>query len=169
MNAATSPNPRTRDETALLRPDETKAFDVRSAQFGRNRSVPTAKEKTNDFYFVDKTRTKDFATRDFSTKEAAAAGRGFDTKAAPVKESWFSRLTARSKSYDTRGYSDAGKTTETQVLPGSDRSFVAKGRRQADLDKKGAAGAAGGGEGESWSGDLKPLTIQDVKTLLNKN
>ena len=46
------------------------------------------------------------------------------------------------------------------------------GRRQAELDKNGAAGITMGGDregGQSWGGDVKPLTIQDVRTLLNKN
>jgi hypothetical protein len=171
LNAATAPKPTTRAEQ-ILRPDETKEFNPRSANFGSGRTVPTGTTKTNEFYFVDKTRTKSFGTRDYATKEAWGTKSQYATKDAPTKESWFSRLTARTKSYGTREDREANKQTETRALPGGDRTFVAQGRRQAALDKNGTTGQTAGGDrtaGESWSGDLRPMTIQDVKALLNKN
>ena len=170
LNAAVSPKPENR-EAEILRPDVTKSFDPRAANFGSARSFRTTAARTNEFYLVDKTRTKSFATREFGTKGAWGANTGYATKEAPTKESWFSKLTARTKSYPTRENWEAGKKSETRALPGGDRAFFAKGRRQAALDKDGAAGQAIGGDrlgGQSWSGDLKPLTIEDVKTLLNK-
>jgi len=171
LNAATAPKP-SRWDQQVLRADETRTFNPSAANFASARSVSTKAARTNEFYFVDKTRTKSFGTRDFNTKEAWSLKKDYATKAAPVKESWFSRLTARTKSYPTRENYEAGKKVETRALPGGDQAFLARGRRQASLDKNGAAGQAVGGDrigGESWSGDLKPLTIQDVRTLLNKN
>ena len=171
LNAAAAPKPTTFQER-LLHPDETKGFNPGVANFGSGRTVSTGKARTNEFYFVDKTRTKSFGTRDYATREAWGAKTEYATREAPTKESWFSRLTARTKSYDTREDRDANKTNATRALPGGDRAFVAKGRRQAALDKDGAKGEPLGGDrtvGESWSGDLRPLTIQDVRTLLNKN
>lgn len=171
LNAATDPKPKTREEE-ILRPDQTKEFNPRTANFGSGRTFSTQKAATNEFYFVDKTRTKSFRTGDFATKEAWGTKSEYATKEAPTKESWFSRLTAKTKSYETREDRQANKKTETRALPGGERAFVAQGRRQAALDKNGAAGQPIGGErtgGESWSGDIKPLTVQDVRTLLNKN
>ena len=48
---------------------------------------------------------------------------------------------------------------------------MAQGRRQAQLDANGREMIPMGNHdmGPSWSGELKPLTIEDVKGLLNKN
>jgi hypothetical protein len=151
----------------IMRPDPAKTFDPGSANFGRTRPFATKGALTNEFHFEDRTRTKSFATRDFTTGEARLEKGGFDTKAVPTKESWFSGLTARSKDYPTKESRDAGKTTETRALPGADRTYTPRGRRQASLDKNGGAAQPVGAE--SWSGELKPLTIQDVKALLNRN
>ena len=171
LNAVTEPKPTTREEE-ILRPNATKSFNPSAANFGSNRSISTNAARTNEFHFADRTRTKGFSTRDFGTKPAWGTDTGYATKDAPTKDSWFARLTSPTKSYATRDNWEAGKTSETRVLPGGDLKFVAKGRRQAELEKNGAAGQAMGGDresGQSWSGDLKPLSIQDVKTLLNKN
>ena len=96
----------------------------------------------------------------------------FATKDAPAtKESWFAKKSAQTKNYEVKEAWDASKNAETRVLPGSDRAYVAQGRRQAELDATGKAKIPFGTNsmGPSWSGDLKPLTIEDVKTLLNKN
>jgi hypothetical protein len=171
LNAATEPEPRNRQEE-IMRPDEGKEFNLQSANFGSGRKISTGAARTNEFYFVDKTRTKSFATRDFTTKDASNIEKGFTTKEMPVKESWFSRLASGTKSYSTKEHPETDKVSETRALPGGDRAFLAKGRRQAALDSSGAKGMPQGGDrlgGESWSGDLKPLTIQDVKKLLNRN
>ena len=172
MNAATSPKAQTRDEESILHPDETKAFNPGAARFGAGRTAYTKSAQTNEFYFTNKTRAGSFDTRGYATREASGTGTEYATKEAPSKESWFSRLTARSKKYATNESRDAGKTVGTRALPGADEAFVAKGRKQAALDKDGAAAGferGGPDSGMSWSGDLKPLTIQDVKKLLNKN
>lgn len=171
INAVTAPKPTTREEE-VLQWDPKKQFNPSAANFGNSRTVSTNAASTNEFHFVDKTRTKNFTTRDFGTKSAWGSDSKYATKEAPTKDSWFSRLTSPTKSYATRENWEAGKTSETRDLPGGDRKFVAKGRRQAELEKNGAAGQPMGGDresGQSWSGDLKPLSIQDVKTLLNKN
>ena len=170
MNAATAPKPTERGDQ-ILRPDETKAFNLGAATFGAGRTAVTKSAQTNEFYFINKTRAGSFGTRDYATKGASGFDAAYATKEAPSKESWFSRLTARSKTYATSGSRDAGKTVDTRALPGGDAAFVAKGRRQAAFDKDGATAgfARGDTDGAGWSGDLKPLTIQDVKKLLNKN
>ena len=172
LNAAMAPKPTTREEQ-VMRPDITKEFNPSAAKFGSAFSPGGRKVATSEFQFENKTRTKSFATRDYATKEAAGAGAKYETKSALTKESWFARRTAPTKTFATRESSDAGKGLQGQVLPGSDRKFVPRGRRQAELDKQHAAGAfpLGGDRdgGQSWSGEVRPLTIQDVKMLLNKN
>ncbi len=171
LNAAAAPKQTSREE-ALLHPDITKEFNPSSANFGSGRSVSGKKMATSEFHFVDRTRTKSFETRGFATKEATGMKSQYATKTAETKESWFARRTALTKAYETRENSDANKNLEGRALPGSEKKFVARGRRQADLDKNGAPGQAMGADrdgGQSWSGEVRPLTIQDVRTLLNKN
>ncbi len=175
LDAAMAPKPTSREEQ-LLRPDITKEFNPSAANFGSGRSLTGKAAATNEFYFQNKTRTKAFETKGIGTKEAWGMQSKYETKTAQTKESWFARLTARTKTYDTRESRDANKGLQGSVLPGSDQKFLARGRRQAELDADRAEGRApklplGGDrdDGQSWNGDLKPLSIQDVKTLLNKN
>jgi len=157
----------------ILVADPGKEFDPSVARFGRASTVGTKAVEANQFNVKDGVRTKGFATRGFeSNKNAWMGDVKFETKAAPVKESWFSKVTARTKTYDTKQSYIGDKTAATRPLVVGDKTFVAKGRRQAIYDSKGAAAQALGGDrfsGESWSGDLRPLTIDDVKKLLNKN
>jgi hypothetical protein len=169
LNAAVQPKPTSREEE-IMRPDITKQFNLGSAKFGSGMSVTGKKAATSEFYFEDKTRTKSFATNALGAKPAWGTDSKFATKSADTKESWFARLTARTKSYETGESRDANKGLQGRALAGKD--FEARGRRQADIDKNGAPGMTSGGErdgGQSWAGDLKPLSIQDVRTLLNKN
>lgn len=153
--------------------DPTKAFDPSAAKFGNARSISAKGAQTNEFNFVDRVRTKDFTTKAATTKNAWMGDMEFATKEAPSKESWFARKTARAtNSYETRAAMSADKSASTRALPGGDKPFLVKGRRQAEYDTKGPEAQAMGGSrnsGESWSGDLKPMTIEDVKSLLNKN
>jgi hypothetical protein len=156
----------------IMMPNQNKTFDTRAANFGTASEIGSRQARTVEYHFEDRVRTKSFGTREFSTKNAAMAEKNYETKAAPVKESWFSRLTARTKTYETREAQGVGKTVETRALRGGDKAYFAKGRKQGIYDSKGAAAMAQGGDrsdGQSWSGDLKPMTIEDVKKLLNKN
>ena len=88
-----------------------------------------------------------------------------------MKSSWLSRLTARTKTYPTTAARDAGKAVPIRALPGGDRTFAGVGRTQPALDAAGREAIPFGTTdgGPSYTGDLRPLTIEDVKKLLNKN
>ena len=172
LNAAMTPKPSSRQEQ-LLHVDPTKEFNPSAANFGSAYTQAGKKTATGAFHFVNRTQTKSFETKEFATKQAWGAQSKYATKTAETKESWFARRTAVTKPYATRESSDANKNLKGRVLPGSDKKFVARGRRQGELDKQNAtAGMPLGGDrdtGQSWSGDVRPLSIQDVRTLLNKN
>ncbi len=171
LNAATAPKPTTREEQ-VLKPDYTKEFNPSVANFGSGRSITGKNAATNAFHFVDRTRTKSFATGAFATKQAWGSDSQFATKSVETKQSWFAKLTSPTKTYATRESRDANTGLQGRTLPGSEKRFVAIGRRQAALDKGGGGMMPIGGEregGQSWSGELKPMSIQDVKSLLNKN
>jgi len=162
-------------EIAVYDPD--KVFDPRAAHFGHATEVATKSAQTTNFNFTDGVRTKEFAgTRSALTKNAWMGDLKYQTKDAQVKESWFSKLTARTKTFDTSKSRFSDKTMATRPALAEDKPFLVKGRRQADYDTKGPAAMALGGDrisGDSWTGDLqqltKPLSVDDVKKLLNKN
>jgi hypothetical protein len=157
-------------EIAIMDPEKT--FNPSVARFGNASRVDPKTAQVNAFNYEDRVRTREYGTKAHHLKTAWMGDVKFETKAAPVRQSWFSRLTARTKPYGTRGAAMTDKTAATRTLPGGDKPFLVQGRRQADYDKRGPAAQAFGGDrisGESWSGDLKKMTIEDVKQLLNKN
>jgi hypothetical protein len=158
-------------EIAII--DRTKEFNPRSAKFGNDSTyLGTKTAHSNTFNFVDRVRTRDFNTKEYGAKTAWMGDVQFETKAAPVRQSWFGRKTAQTKSFETRNAAMGDKTAATRALPGGDKPFLVKGRKQALFDTHGPAAQAMGGDrmgGQSWSGELKQLSIDDVKKLLNKN
>jgi hypothetical protein len=148
-----------------------KEFDLGSLRLGSARTFKGKGADTHEFHYVNKTQTRGFVSKEYSTKGAWMGDAKFATKDAPTKSSWFARRSAATKSYATRGARDATKEASTRALPGGDRAFLVQGRRQAELDANGRQTIPMGTTtmGPSWSGELKPLTIEDVKGLLNKN
>lgn len=171
MRAVTSGDATSIRGAEVIVADPTKEFNTASARFGSRSAYGEKSAKTNEFHFIDRTRTKAFGTKSYGTKGAWMGDAKFATKSAPTKTSWFGSKSARVKSYDTKEARDASKTAATRALPEGDRTYVAQGRRQAQLDKNGRDTIPMGTHdmGPSWSGELKPLTIDDVKSLLNKN
>ncbi len=152
--------------------DPTKTFNPSAMRSAGGRELVTPTARTSEFHFEDRVRAKSFASRDFATKGAWMSGTTYETKEAPVKTSWFARLTARTKSYAPKETTEGQKTVAVRALPDGDRSFIGKGRRQADYDTKGPKAQAFGSVdgGQSYEGDLREIkTIEDIRSLLNKN
>lgn len=166
VNAATSSQPQTFEERVTSQQDPNKVFNLAQTNINGGRSYPTGKAGIGEFEYRERVRTKDYQTGDYATKSAWMGDYKHETKAAESRQSWFSKLTARTKTYDTGEARDAGKEVPVRALPGGDRPFLVQGRRQADLDRNGPAAQT---PAQSWDGNLTPLTIDDVKKLLNKN
>lgn len=171
MRAVTSGDAESGRGAQVMVADPEKTFDPNSARFGAARSISTRSSQTQEFHFEDRVRTKSFTSKEYASKAAWLGDAKFATKEAPTKKSWFANKSASTKSYETREARDAGKVAATRALPGGDRPFLVQGRRQADLDATGKSKIPFGtyDMGPSWSGELKELTIDDVKSLLNKN
>jgi hypothetical protein len=172
MNAVTSGDAASERGAEVLVGDKYKEFNLAAMRGGSAKAFGTKGAYSNEFHFVDRVRTKDFYTRDYVSKKAWMGDAKFATKASPTKESWFSRRTARSeKTYATKESRDANREHGTRALPGGEKPFLVQGRTQAGLDATGKDKIPFGTTdmGPSWSGELKPLTVDDVKGLLNKN
>jgi hypothetical protein len=156
-------------EQRLIKPDKEKVFNLEQlTPFGRSKSEFQARgANTNSFYFQQKFQPKGYQTESFETKSSRytdfkfatkdARTKTFETKSAPVKTAPVKDAREGSKTAATREFSEANRTS----------AFKGQGRNQALFDKEGPAAQAK--IGPSWSGDLKNLTEQDIREILNKN
>jgi hypothetical protein len=160
----------------LENPEE-KSFNLNQmSAFGRSKSDFQARgANTDSFYIWQKFQAKGYQTEAYQTKSAwdgnfkfstkDARTKTFDTKAAPgVKAAPVKESPDSKKSAATREFADANKAS------------TFKGRHQSLFDAEGPAAQAKigvkqgwNGELQSWSGNLKTLTVDDVREILNKN
>ena len=140
----------------LLKPNTTLQNEAQGKQFVAGNSSPTKNAQTKTFYVGERKTEKSFG----SDRQYPAPG--FTTKT-----SRFSRMLAHvaprfktakmNEAYATGGYrdlhpaSDGNKVRPTSSYPGN-RTFVAQGKSQKSL-----------------SAQDRPMTIDEVRELLNKN
>jgi hypothetical protein len=144
-------------------------FALETAGFQSTRSLESRSKSATTFQFVDRTRTRDFSTTAFSGG----------------KNAWLGENKLRLTDARTRGYADAGRTSETKAHPterwsGSEKStptraatastrpFLIRGRSQDAIDANPDL-AKTGTVVTGWEGGLQPMTIEQVRDLLNKN
>ena len=132
-------------DTTLKNPQQTKSFS-----FSQRQTASTHSSATRSFYIAEKNLSRNFvADRQFAT--TTYSSRNFETKAAAQMKvqdtSTFSTRDARavstapsgSKNFSTRDFSNS-------------RPFLVRGKSQKSLDAQ-----------------HHPLTIEEVRELLNKN
>ena len=150
----------------VMVPDESKTFNPSTARFG-NRSADSDKSAhTDTFRFTERFRTKEFASKEFGAKSAWLGKLSFATKDATTKEAREAGKTAASKTYDTETAREAGKTAALPIVPDGERKFLGK---EAEKMKRGIRPEDQGKLENAWTGNLDPMSIEDVKKLLNKN
>ena len=157
---------KTLEQRLLGKPDVTKAFDLRQGStFGRQ-SFRTEKARVNEFYFTQKMSPKEYATDEyrgskpsrfgsfrFTTREAGSKGK-YEIPNAAKKADTKTMPVADAREHDrSMAVSPFAKAKRSYLGPEADRVHKA-----LPVDR-----AVG------WTGDLKPMTIDDVRTLLNKN
>ena len=167
-------------EMAVIDPDKT--YDPTRSSVG-GRTYDTGKARVKEFYYDQKEHPGSYGTRDFygskkdwsgdqkyAARDANTHGKyaipnatkAADTKTAATKESW-----------------DAGKTAATKPVYDGQREFLgpesAKLRTPVDPASQGDWRSAGresvvnsGTSVEKYS-TMKPLSIEDIRELLNKN
>lgn len=150
----------------VIVPDESKTFNPATARFGNRASASEKSARTDGFRFTERFRTKEFASKEFGAKSAWLGKLNFATKDAPTKEAREAGKTAASKPYDTETAREAGKTAALPVVPDGERQFLGK---EAERMKRGIRPQDQEKFQNPWSGNLDPMSIEDVKKLLNKN
>lgn len=139
----------------LLKPNMSLQNPEQSKQFTAGGEVMTKKSPTRWFFFHKRTEEKQFAgvkeyhAKAFATKQSRFANQQADTstrnKLTKIDEPYATHT------YDTRAARDAGKAASTREYADV-RPFLAKGKSQKSL-----------------SAQDHPMTIDEVRELLNKN
>lgn len=140
----------------LLKPDMTLQNDAQNKKFGGDGSASINKRASvGSFYVFQKPRTKNFSgTRDFSTSQFYSqtyrGGRtAYETSSQQTLVN--SKSTYASHAAYVRDAPQSGKKVATRTYAGN-RPFLDEGKSQKSLSRKN-----------------EPLTIEQVRELLNKN
>jgi hypothetical protein len=149
-------------------PNSNLTYDTNQSAFG-SRSAGTSKvAKTGDF------STRSFLSREFISKPYGGT----------EKRSWFASLFFPAKSANTSGKyeipnagqpygvkdaatkeaRDAGKVAGTSAFAATDLQYLKRNRFDASIKAAPPQDKTVG-----YTGDLRPMTIDDVRELLNKN
>ena len=161
--------------------DPHKAYDPSRSAVG-SRTYNAGGARTKEFYFNQKTNPGSYRTRDFYGAKSAAAGeKKFATREANSRGQYEipnANKAAETKTAPTKEAWDAGKTAETKNLRDGRREFLGRESRKVrqGVDPATMGDWHGGGENvtnaassvEKFS-TLKPLSIDDIRELLNKN
>ena len=165
----------------LLVLDKYKAFDPSRSSVG-GRTYDTSRARVKDFYYEQKARPGAYGTRDFyGSKAAAAADKDFATRNASTQGRYAipnAGKTAGTKTAPIKEAWDAGKTAATRDLHDGDREYRGPERAKLgqSIDPTKMGDWRNGGESVVHTGNsvekfstLKPLTVEDIRELLNKN
>jgi len=139
-----------------MKPDMTLGNDAQDKQFTADRTSVNKKAHVSTFNFQQKSTAKEYrGTRDYSAKEFNS--QQFNQTDQPVAKNLAGKKSA------TANYSEASKTSVTRTARDQNKSQVSrdyagnreyreKGKSQKSLDRTN-----------------KPMTIDEVRELLNKN
>lgn len=156
-------------------PDQTLEFDVTKASSFSGRSARSrAAAQSKGFQFDQKVQPKSFDTRAFNSSKTAWQGDfKFATKEANTKGRYQIRdgdKKAETKEAAVKTARESEKTMATRELHDGKRPFLNRGRSQDEINAAGTEAPTLDGKFKNkWQGDLKQLTIDDIRELLNKN
>ena len=174
--------------------DKYKAFNLAGAVTGSTRSYKTGSAQMKDFNYVQKVTTGSYHTRGFlGSKQSAFSDQRFATRAARTTGNYEipnATKQAGTKTAPTQEAREANLAMAVHTLPDGRRQYLGKEKKKMEtsVDPKEAANWRGanamvttGGEiGQSKGrrryitpteqiGQMKELTIEDLRELLNKN
>lgn len=139
----------------LLKPDTSLQNSAQTKEFPAGTAISTREAATKSFYVAKRSPEKEYTNvrkvgvKDFRTKESPLARQ----EANAASRTQFAKGDAQypTSAYATRDASDAEKTVEVSNYSGT-RPFLVRGKSQKAL-----------------SAQDRPLTIEEVRELLNKN
>ena len=159
----------------IMQPDTTLEFDLRKSSAIGSRAYAAGSARVKEFHYTQKAEPKTFRTREFhGTKTAWMGDFKFSTKEANSRGKYEipnAGKSAETKSMRVKQASESDKTMATRALPDGNREYrgsLIRPRSQDRLTQQGPGAQADRTIG--WQGgNLKPMTIDDVRELLNKN
>jgi hypothetical protein len=153
-------------EERLTKPDMTLEFNPNQHAVGSVRTYGTGGAQTKDFNFEQKIKPTAYNTGQFWGAKAASAGeRQFSTAPANTKSNYSipnAEKAAATKTAATKDAPDGSKVAATREVWDATRPFL--GPESKNLSK-----TVDQTKDYGWKGDLQPLSIDDIRTLLNKN
>ena len=167
----------------IMRPSANLSYDLQKSSYGSGRTYGSKAAATKEFSFVQKLFSKGFTTRDFGGSKGAWMGDSkFATAAANTKGKYALRdggKKADVKTMPTSESPESRKAMAIRTLPDGNRDFLGPESKQigrAVTPEEAANWRTGGGESVVNTGrsvekfsPLKPMSIEDIRTLLNKN
>jgi hypothetical protein len=130
----------------------------------------TGKAFVKDFYFIDRFRPRSFDTRTFfGTKDHWAGDFKFKTNAANLNTSGIIANATKpygTKTSETKAANESNKESATRTYANSGQ-WRGRGKSQDRFDRDGPK--AQGDSSVGLQGNMHPLTIEEVRDLLNKN
>jgi hypothetical protein len=141
----------------------------KASPYGQSNSfhIDSSKQNSKSFYVYQNFQSKGYDTKSFATKNAWGGDFKYSTSEARTKTYDQVGKAVPVKSAPVKEANDAGKTAATREFSSAHQESAFKGRNQALFDKEGPAAQAK--VGASWSGNLKELSVDDVREILNKN
>lgn len=141
----------------LLKPDMSLQNNAQTKQFNGGGSAPTKTARTKTFHFAQRTRAKsytgvrNFQTQEFQTRTAAYQSRQSNYGERGAREANAQYSTAGNYA-GVRAAADSEKMVNSSEFAASKRPFLVHGKSQKAL-----------------SAQDRPLTLEQVRELLNKN
>lgn len=152
-------------EMLIVDPDKT--FDLGRSVKGSSRSYNAGSNvQMRSFNYDQKVTARSFnAGKFWGAKQSSFTDQRFATRGARTSGNYeipnVTRQTA-TRTADTKDAREAGKTLAVRDLPGGHRPYLGK---EAEKMKNGINPNSQIG----WGGDLKEMSIEDLRELLNKN
>jgi hypothetical protein len=147
--------------------DPDKSFDLGKFNTGGLRTHQVGAARTKEYYYEQKMKPTAYRTRDFwGNKRSPLSDRDFATSAAPTRGKYEipnATTKADTKAMPVNEAREASKMLATRTAPGSQRPYLGKesSRLQKAIDPNQRP--------PGWSGDLRELTVDDVRAILNTN
>ena len=139
-----------------MEPDMSLENEAQNKQFTADKTSVNKKARVSTFYMEKKRQQKDYSgTRDFRSGEFNTEN--YNQPDQPVARSVAGKTAAQSNYYDstkaakTKQVYDQNKTRKSREYAGN-RPYLEKGKSQKSLNRKN-----------------RPMTIDEVRELLNKN
>lgn len=144
-------------------------FDTRQAAFSSSHVFNTKASTSKSFFFKQKTLEKGYQAKEYAGSKSAWMGDfKFSTRKANTRGKYEVPNAGRQVNTKTMEVADARESAKGMPVRefAGQRPFLKRGASQDRFDREGTNFTD---TPVGWTGDLKAMTIDDIRELLNKN